>query len=42
MQSSMTIIIEELRSEIEKIEAQTTLNLDIYNDLVVEITAKLE
>jgi polyhydroxyalkanoate synthesis regulator phasin len=42
MQASMTITIEELRSDIEKIEAQTKLNLAIYDDLVLEITAKLE
>ena len=42
MQASMTITIEELRSDIEKIEAQTRLNQAIYDDLVVEITAKLE
>jgi hypothetical protein len=42
MQASMTITIEELRSDIEKIEAQTRLNQAIYDDLVLEITAKLE
>ena len=34
--------IEQLCSDIEKIEAQTKLNLAIYDDLVLEITAKLE
>jgi len=42
VQASMTITIEELRSDIEKIEAQTRLNQSIYDDLVLEITAKLE
>ncbi len=42
VQASMTIVIEKLRSDIEKIEAQTRLNQAIYDDLVVEITAKLE
>lgn len=41
-QASMTITIEKLRSDIEKIEAQTKLNHAIYDDLVLEITAKLE
>ena len=42
MQTSITMTIEELRSDIEKTEAQTKLNHAIYDDLVLEITTKLE
>ncbi len=42
VQAGFKMAIEELCSDIEKIEAQTKLNLAIYDDLVLEITAKLE
>jgi len=42
MQAGVTAIIEELRSGIEKIEAQSQLKKAIYDDLVQEVKAKLE
>jgi IS605 OrfB family transposase len=42
VQASMTIVIEKLRSDIEKIEKQIKLNQAIYDDQVLEIRAKLE
>ena len=42
MQAGMTTIIEELRSDIEKIEAQSQLKKAIYDDLVQEVKVKLE
>ena len=38
----MTTVIEELKTEIEKIEAQTQLNQAIYDDIVLEMKEKLE
>jgi hypothetical protein len=42
VQASIRMAIEELRSDIEKIEAQTQLNQSIYDDLVLEMKEKLE
>ncbi len=38
----MTTVIEELKTEIDKIEAQTQLNQAIYDDIVLEMKEKLE
>ena len=42
MQAGVTTIIEELRSDIEKIEAQSQLKMAIYDELVLEVMVKLE
>jgi hypothetical protein len=38
----MASVIEELKTEIEKIEAQTQLNQAIYDDIVLDMKEKLE